>query len=40
VMLAKMGRWIAESGLSQDAAARELSRRVNAGEPLPWDDRA
>jgi hypothetical protein len=38
VATAKMGRWATESGLSAEAAARELTRRVNAGEPLPWED--
>jgi hypothetical protein len=31
-----MGRWIQESGLSTEQAAQELSRRLDADEPLPW----
>lgn len=34
----KLGRWVRESGLSDDAALREISRRSNAGESMPWDD--
>jgi hypothetical protein len=38
IMQARMGRWVRESGLSIDAAATELSRRVSEGEPLPWEE--
>jgi hypothetical protein len=33
---ATMGRWVRESGLSTEEAAAELTRRMDAGEPLPW----
>lgn len=39
LMMVKMGRWARESGLHEGAAARELGRRVQAGEGMPWDDK-
>ncbi len=33
-----IGAWTEREGLSVDEAALELGRRVNAGEPLPWDE--
>lgn len=31
------GRWIRQSGLSEEEATRELVRRAQAGEPMPWE---
>jgi hypothetical protein len=31
-------RWMEAEGLSMDYVARELARRVQAGEPMPWDE--
>jgi len=39
MMMLKLGRWARESGLDADAAAREITRRTQAGEPMPWDAR-
>jgi hypothetical protein len=36
-MEVKLGRWARESGLDAEQAAQEVSRRMQAGEPLPWD---
>jgi hypothetical protein len=33
-----IGAWMRQFGLSSDEAARELNRRANAGEPMPWMD--
>jgi len=35
---ARIAPWITNSGLSAEEAGRELSRRIQAGEPMPWDD--
>ncbi|MHB8660021.1 MAG: hypothetical protein ACYC91_19195 [Solirubrobacteraceae bacterium] len=40
MMMVRMGKWMRESGLDETAAAQELTRRMNAGEPLPWDQQA
>ena len=37
VAMAKMGKWARESGLDNAAAATELLRRQEAGEPMPWE---
>src|SRR5450755_892745 len=37
VGMLKLGRWVGESGLDADAAAREIERRMQAGEPMPWE---
>jgi hypothetical protein len=36
VAMAKMGRWVRESGLDTGAAVAELQRRQEAGEPMAW----
>jgi hypothetical protein len=35
----EFGRWARESGLSDDEAIAEITRRGEAGEPMPWDER-
>jgi hypothetical protein len=37
VMMTKLGRWARETGLDESAAAQELVRRMDAGEPMPWE---
>lgn len=37
VGVVKLGRWARESGLDSDAAAREVERLLQAGEPMPWE---
>jgi hypothetical protein len=32
-----MGRWVRESGLTDDQVVEELKRRVEAGESMPWE---
>lgn len=38
VAMSKLGRWLRESGLDEDAAAQELTRRMDAGQPMPWEE--
>ncbi|HEX4344075.1 MAG TPA: hypothetical protein VHZ31_00795 [Solirubrobacteraceae bacterium] len=33
----ELGRWMNQSGLSEDHAIHELARRLEAGEPMPWE---
>jgi hypothetical protein len=40
LMEVKLGRWARASGLDAEQAAQELSRRLQAGEPVPWDNHA
>lgn len=34
----KVGRWMRQSGLTDEQANAEFKRRLDAGEPMPWDE--